>query len=268
MLAIPLVLALVGIRDWRCYAVAACWAPVFNGAQNVNVSIPIAVLVALAWRYRRSPLGSGLGVGCAVATKIFVWPLLLWPLAARRLRALATGVVAAVVLVFGSWAAIGFAGLGSYPTLLRTLTSYEERSSYSVSGALAVVGLPVAGARGVALVLTAALCLLCLVLGRRGDERRAFAAAVLAALASTPILWQHYLVILLVPLAVCRPRLSAAWLLPVLLWLAPFTGNGTAAQTLLVPVVAALVGAACLAPERQPDAEPLRFSRVLRPSAL
>jgi hypothetical protein len=106
------------------------------------------------------------------------------------------------------------------------------------------------------------------VLGRRGDERRAFAAAVLAALASTPILWQHYLVILLVPLAVCRPRLSAAWLLPVLLWLAPFTGNGTVAQTLLVPVVAALVGAACLAPERQTDAVPLRLFRVLRPSAL
>ena len=107
-------------------------------------------------------------------------------------------------------------------------------------------------ARGVALLVTLALLVLCIRFGRRGDDQRAFAAAILAALASTPILWQHYLMLLLVALAVCRPRLSFAWFVPILLWASPTTGNGDVWQTLLVPVAAAVVGAACLL---RPDQE-------------
>jgi hypothetical protein len=157
-------------------------------------------------------------------------------------------VATGAVLALGSWAAIEFAGLSSYSRLLRVLTSYEETESYSVSGALRVIGLGVVPARAFSLVVTFALIGLCVVLGRREDDRRAFAAAVLAALASTPILWQHYLMLMLVALAVCRPRLSVAWFLPLVPWLSPFTGNGNLGQTLLVPVVAALVGFFCLAP--------------------
>ena len=249
LLAIPVILALADVRDWRCYGVALCWSPVFNAAQEVNVSIPIALLAALAWRSSRSWLVLGLSLGCAVAAKVFVWPLLAWPLGSSRRRALATGVATGAVLALGSWAAIGFKGLSGYPSLLRTLTSYEETLSYSVSGALRVVGFPVFPARAVALLLTLLLCLLCLHFGRRGDERRALAAAVLAALAGTPILWQHYLVLLLVPLAVRRTRLSIGWFVPVLLWISPHIGNGDLAQTLLVPIAAGFVGAVCLVPD-------------------
>ena len=115
LLVIPVILALADVRDWRCYGVALCWSPVFNAVQNVNVSVPIALLVALAWRFRRAWLISGLSIGCAVAAKVFVWPLLIWPLAVARWRALVTGIVTAAALVLGSWAAIGFKGFGSYP---------------------------------------------------------------------------------------------------------------------------------------------------------
>ena len=249
LLVIPVILALADVRDWRCYGVALCWSPVLNAVQNVNVSVPIALLVALAWRFRRAWLISGLSIGCAVAAKVFVWPLLFWPLAVARWRALVTGIATAAALALGSWAAIGFKGFSSYPTLVRTLTSFEETESYSVSGALRVLGLPVVPARGVALLLTVLLCALCVYFGRRRDEPRSLAAAALAALASTPILWQHYLVLLLVVLAVCRPRLSAVWFVPWLLWLAPYTGNGNVVQTLLVPIGAAVIGAVCLLPE-------------------
>jgi hypothetical protein len=33
----------------------------------------------------------------------------------------------------------------------------------------------------------------------------------------TPILWLHYLVLLVVPIALARPRLSALWFVPVAL---------------------------------------------------
>ena len=57
-----------------------------------------------------------------------------------------------------------------------------------------------------------------LVRGRRGDDRGAFCLALAAAVAMTPILWLHYLLLLLVPLAIVRPRFTPLWLLPIVLW--------------------------------------------------
>jgi hypothetical protein len=45
---------------------------------------------------------------------------------------------------------------------------------------------------------------------------------VLAALASTPIVWDHYMVLLVVPIALCSPQFSALWLGPLIastLWI-------------------------------------------------
>ena len=56
---------------------------------------------------------------------------------------------------------------------------------------------------------------------REVDEQRSFTCAIAAAVALSPILWQHYLVLLVVPVALARPRLSTVWLLPALLWLVP-----------------------------------------------
>jgi hypothetical protein len=38
--------------------------------------------------------------------------------------------------------------------------------------------------------------------------------ALAAALAASPIVWMHYFLLLLVPLALARPRLSPLWLVP------------------------------------------------------
>ena len=39
---------------------------------------------------------------------------------------------------------------------------------------------------------------------------------MLAALASTPIVWDHYMVLLFVPIALASPRSPALWLIPIL----------------------------------------------------
>ena len=49
----------------------------------------------------------------------------------------------------------------------------------------------------------------------RGDEQRAFALLIAASLVLTPIVWLHYFAILIVPLAIARPRFDLTWLLPV-----------------------------------------------------
>jgi hypothetical protein len=62
---------------------------------------------------------------------------------------------------------------------------------------------------------------------------------------------------LLVPLAIARPRFSAVWLLPLLLWLTPLNGNGELVQPLLPALVAATVFVlALLESDREPEPAP------------
>ena len=42
--------------------------------------------------------------------------------------------------------------------------------------------------------------------------------AIAAALLLSPIVWVHYYVLLLVPVALARPRLAGLWFIPVLFW--------------------------------------------------
>jgi hypothetical protein len=79
-------------------------------------------------------------------------------------------------------------------------------------------------------------------LRRRGDEVT-FAAAVVVALIATPILWNHYLVLLLVAIALARPRLAPLWLLPLVLWITPHPESvGVVWRIVLVLAVIVVVG--------------------------
>lgn len=251
---VPVILLIAGVRDYRCIGAAMLWAPVSNEVQTVNVSILVALLLAIAWRTRDRHLPSGLAIGGALALKLFGWPLLVWPFAMRRVRASLIGTAFAAALILGSWAAIGFAGFTGYPALLDRLAHVEASHSYSLVGAAAALGLGDAVGKALALLLMAGLVAWCLITGRQGDDRRSFAAAALAAIAFAPIVWLHYFLLLLVALAVTRPRFSAVWLLPLLMWLSPQAGNGTWYQTIIVVGAATGVAVACL---RQPHGSQL-----------
>jgi hypothetical protein len=95
-----------------------------------------------------------------------------------------------------------------------------------------------------------ALLLTAILLGRRGDDRRAFTCAIAAALVLTPVVWMHYLALLAVPLALARPRFSAVWLLPIVLWVCPRSENGDGLQTFLPAIVSAVLVGVILARER------------------
>ncbi len=71
----------------------------------------------------------------------------------------------------------------------------------------------------------------------------AFALAVCAALVLSPIVWLHYLALLLVPLGVCYRTLRWPWLVPLALWLTPAQQSvehpwGIAVAVAVVAVVA------------------------------
>ena len=247
MLAALSMLALVGltlwvldVRDPRCFAAAALWVPTISGVLLSNLSIPLTLALAVAWRFRDRVGPSGLAIGLAVSAKLLLWPMFVWMIASRRLRAAAVAASIGIVVTFASWAVIGFAGLGSYPDLVRRLSEIQAENSYSLVGMAATAGLPSAVGQVLTALVGGGLLVACVVFARHADDRRSFTCAVAATLALSPIVWLHYLVVLLVPMAILRPRFSAIWLLPVLLWVSPKPGYAEGLST-FVPAVAVVI---------------------------
>ena len=183
--------------------------------------------------------------------KLFLWPLGVWLLVTRRWRAAIICAGTGLLLLVGGWAVIDFAGLRSYPTILHVLQQVEIPVSYSLVGLFGLSG-RTATAVTVVLSLAAIVAIWSAARGAGGD-RRAFAVAVVASLATTPLLWMHYLLLLFVPIALYRPRLSGLWFLPWLLWLTPSSNShGETWRIVLALAVVAVVAVRTLFASDEP----------------
>jgi Glycosyltransferase family 87 len=210
-------LALLDVRDWRCYPVALLYPPTLENVEYGAIGPVLALLVALAWRYRDRVAPVAASLGAAIALKVFLWPLVVWLAATRRWTAAVGAAAVAAALALGSWAVIGFDGFTDYPELLRRLSDVEAENSYSAYAILVAIGLPSSAARVAVLVGAGALLVLAWRAARdRADgDRRSLTLALAAGFVLTPILWLHYLVLLVVPIALARPRLSLLWFVPL-----------------------------------------------------
>jgi hypothetical protein len=213
--AVPAILAVVGVRDWRCYGAALLWMPTTSAIHLGTITVVLAVGVAVAWRWRDHAVRAGLVLGLVIALKLFLWPLLLWFAITKRLEAAAVAVASAIVLLLVPWAPIGGAGLLSYPHRLSLLSSLEARRGFSPAALLFHLGVGWGAAEATGYAL--GIGLLVLAYRRRNSEAAALGLVCGASLLLTPILWPNYLLIMLVPLGVLRPRFGVVWLLPVLL---------------------------------------------------
>ena len=203
-LALVAALWLLGVRDWRCYGVAFLWLPVLHGLR-LGTLTPFLVLLLAAARPALTTL--------AATLKLFVWPVAALEAVRRPLRVALTG----AALLLGSWAAIGFSGLRAYPSLLRSTQHVWERDGYGLAAVATHAGVP--GALTDALLVAAGAAAIAVLL--RLEARDALAGAVAVACLVSPVSWLHYSTLLLVPLALFRPRLHWSWLLPLLLWATP-----------------------------------------------
>ena len=243
--SIPVALHLLGVRDWRCYGLALLTAP-FANALSIGALTPfLLVAAALAWRFRDRPLVASLACALAAVSKIFLWPLGVWLLATRRLRSVALFFAIASGLLVTGWAVIAFHGLGAYPHLLRVLSDVEAGKSYSLVGFLGLTGTR-ASIASLLLGLAVTGATIAAARGRHGD-RRALAVAVAGAVLATPVLWIHYFVLLFVPIALFRPRLSPVWFVPLAFWVTPFAHSDGALWRIVVALsVAASISVAAV----------------------
>jgi Glycosyltransferase family 87 len=248
-----LTLRVLGVRDWRCYGLALGWMPAASTVTLGAFSTLLALGAAVAWRYRDRRVIIALAVAAVVTTKLFLWPLFVWILATRRYRTAATTAVTGVVLVVGCWAVIGFSGMLDYPHQLGDLAATQQARSYSPFALMQSLGMSTASAH-VMLAVLAVLAVAAIVIVARGadGDRRAFVLALAAALALSPIVWLHYLVLLYVVVALYRKRLSAAWIIPMAYWTLPGQdSHGSTAVILWLYVITAIAVAFALTRRRE-----------------
>jgi hypothetical protein len=219
--SIAATLYVLEVRDWRCYGASYLAIPVLHDVRLGALTPLLALGLALAWRWREHAR-SAIPLAAVIVAKLFLWPLGIWLLATGRVRIALHTAVYGITASAVAWAALGFAGLADYPRLLQVLATSEQARGYSPVSGLLALGLGGAAARAVALALGLLLLAACVVWGRRGDDRRSLILALAAALVLSPIVWLHYFVLLLVPIALERRAFSALWLAPVLFWATPY----------------------------------------------
>jgi alpha-1,2-mannosyltransferase len=237
-------LRVLQVRDWRLYGMALLWAPVYNAWQSGNLTLLLCLGMAVMWRYRERPAGAGLAAAVIVSLKPFVWPAGLWLLATKRYRAAAWALASGLAINFVSFAALGFNEISRYLQAGSDVTSVFYKTGFSLVAFVMHLGASesVGVAFGVAASAVAAVALFKL---GQSDGARALAACVALALLASPVIWNHYFTLLIVPLAIARPKLSAVWALPLLMW-ACLSRSSTTLSFLIVGFVAAGVLSACL----------------------
>jgi MFS family permease len=217
--AVLAALWLLGVRDRRCFGVALIGAPVYSAIGIGTIGPFLLLLLAIGWRYRHRRI-AGVPLALAAAAKLFVWPVLVWLVVTRRWRG-ACGAIATLAGVLLVWLAIDPSGMRRYPETVRVLNEVERWKSYSPQTFALSLGLSGTEAEALAVLIALLTVAAIVVAARSRGERHAFSLAIVGAVVATPILWLHYLILLLVPIALTRPRLSRVWFLPVVLWVSP-----------------------------------------------
>jgi hypothetical protein len=202
-----LVACFVGARGdpWPA-TLTLCTAFTITGLQLGALSPLLFVGVVFLWCLRDRPVAFALLAAPVIACKLFLAPLLVWLLLARRYRAFAYASASTMAVLALSFE-LGPIGLAPYVRLLSQLGAHEAPSGFGLVGALMNAHLASGAAEATAVAVALALLAAAHVHARRThDERVSFCAGIVAALVLTPVLWSHYLILLSAILLVLGAR--------------------------------------------------------------
>ncbi len=204
------------------------WPPLLGTLLEGQVSPVLLLLCALAWRWaRHGKTGhAGLALGLAAALRLFPALLVVYFALRRDWRAV---LVAGASFTLTSLALLPFIGVSGYadyitreaPASTADWIAHPHNTSlsglaYHVLGSFSALSEQAGLARVLGVLLGAALlgALLVVSIQRRNvalmQDEATWLAYIPAALLVTPLMWIHYYVLLLLPLAVLAARLG--WL--------------------------------------------------------
>lgn len=187
---------------WMVLLLAAISWPVVESVTLGQVGPLLLLLFAAGWRWMDRPWLLGIASALGAVIKIQPVVLLIWAVATGRRRAAAIA-VGAIVLI--SLAATAIAGPGAWSSLFDTLAAVSQPTLTANQvgiGRLAFqagLGLSIAGA--IQLLNLGAVAVAVLVALRIDTPSASYVAIVVASQLASPVLRDHYAIVLLLPVA-------------------------------------------------------------------
>jgi hypothetical protein len=215
---------------WKIVCLGALSWPFLYSVKLGQVGPLLFVLFAVAWRWRdrATPLGISIALGALVKVQPAI--LVVWALAADRRRAAVMAVVTAVVVVAVSTVFTGIGTWIDYLALLgRVSSAVSTPHNCSPGAVLYQAGFSEAVAGAGQWLASAAAAGAVLLLWRSGRAEVGLMGAIVASQLLTPLLWDHYAMLLLLPTAwlLQRGRTWAA-VIPLLGWIGLFAEDNSA----------------------------------------
>jgi alpha-1,2-mannosyltransferase len=209
-----------------------CW-PVAYALKLGQVGPLLLLLFAIGWRWLDRPIVVG-GIAAAGAlVKIQPGLVLVWALLTGRFRTVAVGLV--ILLIAAAAATLVLGGIGvwrDYVALLRNVTEPITTPHNFTPGAAAYqAGLALGPATAIQVVSSGLVVAIVLVAAARTSADASYLVTVAASQLLSPVLWDHYAMLLLLPVA---------WLLNRRQWWAAAIPLVTSA-VLLVPGLPAAI---------------------------
>ena len=188
-------------RWWLLLLAGLSWPFVYN-IKLGQVGPLLLLTFALAWRWLDRPWLFGLVAALGGAIKVQPGLLLVWALLTRRWTAVAAGALTLLILAA---VALPFTGLVAWPDFVAIVTRVSDPIAAPQNMTPGAVAWQLGAARDVAFALQlvtviavlAALVAAAFVLPAEGS----FMVAVIATQLVSPILWDHYAIVLLLPTA-------------------------------------------------------------------
>jgi alpha-1,2-mannosyltransferase len=247
VLALGAACALLPVRPvirLASFAVAAAAFAVVRDLVLGNVSVLLLLPLAATWRWLDRPIGS-IAMACVIAVKPTTAVFLAWWALRRHWRALGWCLGAGIALLVATIPLVGIEAYGDYLTMLRNVSGVTGARGNLDLGSTALRLGADGAAPGLAYLAGAAVGVLAILLGLRRDREVGFMVTLGASLLLSPLLWDHYLAMLVLPAAFLAQR-GRPWaiLLPLATWLPHELLGVVAVAATLLPFLARDDGAA------------------------
>ena len=201
------------------FGIAALSAPVLFDLDLGNVSLLVTFFAVLTWRWLDRPLG-GVALAFALTLRPTMGVIAVWWLVRGVWRPIVWLIATGLLIVALTLPIVGLTGWFDYVTVLRNVSDVTGvHRNVDLGSAVIMFGGP-SWAASVALFAGYALSIGAIIVSLRRDRELSFVVTTMATILLAPLLWDHYLTLLLVPAAFLASR-GRPWglLLPLLCWI-------------------------------------------------
>lgn len=187
---------------WWLVLLAGLSFPFVYAVKLGQVGPVLFLLFAVGWRWMDDPTRLGPSGALGAAIKVQPGVILVWALLTRRFAAVVVGGAGLVVLAVIATLVTGVQAWADFITLLRTVTDPITTPQNLTPGAVAYqLGASTSLAGLIQLGSTVAVIVAVLLAIRTCTDEASYLVVVVASQLVSPILWDHYAMLLLLPVA-------------------------------------------------------------------